>query len=172
MHITNDLLEIGARHRNNTRKLDRRNGDRPDIQLNQIECELGHHLLLAVHDLDTQLRGVRLSHEQNDALVVAHRLHELEEVDHVDAEDVLLEAVELVESICLQPQMHQDRVCSVHRHDLEARAVKLEIGVRQNIFDRLNKCTKGGGLDGADAEEHVVSGRVHSTPGTVFAFKL
>lgn len=162
MHVTNDLLEIGTRHGNNTWELDSRDRNRPDIQLNQIQRELRHHLLLTVHDLNTQLGRIRLAHEEYDALIVAHRLHELEEVDHVNTENMLLWAVKLIETIRLQTQMNQDRVCAVHRHNLQSCAIKLKIGVRQDILDSLDESTKGSCLDGTDTEKHVGAG-IHST---------
>jgi len=160
VHVANDLLEIRGGHGNDARKLDRGDRDVSDIHLNEIEIELCHHLFLTVHDLDTELGGVVLAHVQNDALVVTHRLHELEEVDHVDADDLFLGAVELVEAIGLETEVDQDRVSAVHRHDLESRAVDFEIGFCQDIFDGFHQSSEGGGLDGADPEEHV--GGVHS----------
>ena len=132
-----------------------------------LQRELGHHLLFAIHDLDAELRGIRLAHEEHDALIVAHRLHELEEVDHVDAEYVLLGAVELVEAIGLEAQMNEDRVGAVHRHDLEAGAVELEVCVGKDVFDSFDECPERCGLDSTYAEEHVRAGRIHSIPWVV-----
>ena len=166
MHITDDLLEVRGGHRDDARELHRRDGERIDIQLNQIEREMRDHLLLTVQDLNAQLGGVRLLHVEHDALIVGHRLHELEQIDHVDAEHVLLWAVELIKAIALEAEVHQNRVRAVHCHDLHAGTVKLQIGIRQDILDGFNQRPEGCGLDGADAEEHVCV-RVHSTVGWV-----
>jgi len=138
MHVANDLLEIRGGHGDDGGELDRGDRDVPDIHLDEIQIQLCHHLLLAVHDLDAELGGVVLAHVQNDALVVTHRLHELEEVDHVDADDLLLRAVELVEAIGLETEVDQDRVSAVHRHDLETGTVDFEIGFCQDILDGLD----------------------------------
>ena len=153
MHITNDLLEIRRGHRDDTGEFDRRNLNRPDIELNQIQRVIRHHLLLPIHDLNPELRGVRLPHEQNDAFIVAHRLYELEEVDHVHTEDMLLGAVELVKAVGLEPEMYQDRMGAIHRHDLETRAVEFNIGIGENVFNSLDKGPEGSGFNGADPEE-------------------
>ena len=160
MHIPNNLLEIRRWHRNNTLELDRGNGNGSDIQLNEIQGEMGDHLLLTIHDFDSELRGVRLPHEQNDALIVAHRLHEFVEVNHVQAQNVLLGAVELVKAVGLETQMNENRVRAVHRHDFEARAVEFQVGVRQDILDGFDEGPKRSGFDSADAEKHVR--RLHS----------
>ena len=160
MHIPNNLLEIRRWHRNNTLELDRGNGNWPDIQLNQIEGEMGDHLLLTVHDFYSELRGVRLPHEQNDALIVAHRLHEFVEVNHIQAQNVLLGAVKLIKPVGLETQMNENCVRAVHRHDFEARAVEFQVGVRQNILYGFYEGPKRSGFHSADAEKHVR--RLHS----------
>ncbi len=153
VHVANDLLEIRRRHGDNTREFDRGDLDGPDIELNQIQRIVRHHLLLTIHDLNPELGRVRLAHEQNDALIVAHRLHELEEVDHVDAEHVLLRAVKLVEPVGLETEMHQNRVGSIHRHDLETCTIKFNVGIRQNVLDSFYQGSEGCGFDSADPEE-------------------
>jgi len=124
MHVPNNLLEIRRRHRDNALELNCGDRNGPHIQLNQIQREMRDHLFLTIHNLDPQLGGVRLPHKQNDTLVVAHRLHELVEVDHIQPQDVLLGTVEFVEPVGLETEMHQDRVGSVHRHNLEPGAVE------------------------------------------------
>ena len=138
VHVANNLLKVRGGHGNDTRELHGRNRDGLDIQLNQIQREPRGHLLLAIQDFETQLRGVLLVHEENDALVVRNRLDELEEVNHVNPEDVLLGAVELIEAVGLETQMDQNRVSTVHRHDFETRTVKLDIGIRQNVLNGLD----------------------------------
>ena len=169
VHIANNLLKVRGGHRDDTRELNGRNRDGLDIQLNQIQREPRGHLLLAIQDFEPQLCSVLLVHEENDALVVRNRLDELEEVNHINAENVLLGAVELVEPVGLETQMHQNRVSPVHRHDFETRAVELDIGVRQNVLNGFDKCAKGGGLDSAASEEHV--GGFHLLKSRGFAFK-
>jgi hypothetical protein len=51
-------------------------------------------------------------------------------------------------------------VSAVHRHNLHALAVELNVCIRQDILDSLHSRTKGGSLDGADAKQVV---GVHST---------
>ena len=46
--------------------------------LDQLEAEPGNTLLLAIQDLDAELRGVLLVHEKDDTLIVGNRLDELE----------------------------------------------------------------------------------------------
>ena len=159
VHVADNLLKVRGGHRYDTRELNGWNRDRLDIQLNQIQCEPRGHLLLAIQDFETQLCGVLLIHEKNNALVIRNGLDELEEVNHVDAENVLLGAVELVEPVGLETQMHQNGVGSIHRHDFETRAVKLDIGVRQDILNGFDECAKGRGLDSAATEKHV--GGIH-----------
>lgn len=99
MHVAHDLLEVRGGHCQNAGELDRWDVDRIYIQLNQIQMETGHHLLVAILDFNAELRGVGLLHVEHDALVVGHGLHELEEVDHVDAEYVALWTMKLVKTI-------------------------------------------------------------------------
>lgn len=106
MHIANNLLKIRGGHGDDTRELNGWNRDGLDIQLNQIQCEPCGHLLLAIQDFEAQLRSVLLVHEKDDALVVRNGLDELEEVNHVDAENILLGAVELIEPVGLETQVH------------------------------------------------------------------
>ena len=49
---------------------------------------------------------------------------------------------------------------AVHRHDLHALAVELDVGICEDILDGFDERAKGGGLDGADAKQSV---GVHST---------
>jgi hypothetical protein len=163
MHVAHDLLEVRGGHCQNTGELDRWNVDGIHIQLNQIQMETGHHLLVTILNLDAQLCRVRLLHVEHNALVVAHGLHELEEVDHVDAEHMALGTVELIEAIGAQTQMDQNGVGAIHGHNLQPGAVNLEIRIRQNVFDRLGECAERGGLHCADTEQQV--GSIHSIGG-------
>ncbi len=155
VHIPDNLLELGGGHRDDAGELYRRNLDRNDIDLDQLETEPGDTLLLAVQDLDPELCGVLLVHKEHDTLIVRNRLDELEEVDHIDAEHMLLGAVILVEAIGIQAKVNQDRVGPVHRHDFHPLTVELNVGIREDILDGFNQRAKRSGLDGADAKEGV-----------------
>jgi hypothetical protein len=161
MHVTDNLLEIDGRHGDDTRELHRWDIDGLDIELNQVQREVRDHLLLAIQNLYTELRSIRLLHKEHDTLTIRHGLHELEEVNHVHTDDVLLRAVELIETVGLQTQMHQNRMSAIHGHDFNTRAVDFDVCICQNILNSFNQCAKGGGLDSADAEE--VLRVIHST---------
>lgn len=155
MHIPDDLLELRGGHRDDAGELHRGNLDGNHIDLNELETEPGDTLLLAIQDLDPKLRGILLVHKEHDTLVVGNCLDELEEVDHVNAEHMLLGAVILVETIGIEAEVNQDRVGTVHCHDLHALTVELNVGIRKNILDGFDERAKRGGLDGADAKEGV-----------------
>ena len=106
MHVPDDLLELRGGHRDDAGELHRGNLDRNHVDLDQLEAEPGNTLLLAIQDLDPELRGVLLVHEEYDALIVGNGLDELEQVDHVDPEHVLLGAVVLVEAIGIEPEVN------------------------------------------------------------------
>jgi len=57
--------------------------------------------------------------------------------------------------------MNENRVGSVHRHDLDASTVDFKIGFRQDIFNGFRQCPEGCCLDSPDAKEQV--GGIHST---------
>ena len=160
MHIPDDLLEVCGWHRDDAGELNGRDLDGIDVDLNELQTEPGDTLLLSIQDLYPKLRGILLVHEEHDAFIVGDRLDELEEVDHVDPEHVLLGTVILVEAVRIQAEMNQNGVGSVHRHDLHALTVELDVGVREDILDGFDEGAKGGGLDGADAKQVV---GVHST---------
>ena len=106
MHVPDDLLELRGGHRDDAGEFDGRDLDGIDIDLDQLQTEPGNTLLLAIQDLDPELRGVLLVHEEYDALIVGNGLDELEQVDHVDPEHVLLGAVVLVEAIGIEPEVN------------------------------------------------------------------
>jgi len=160
MHIPDDLLEIRGWHGDDTGELYGRDLDGVDVDLNELQTEPGNTLLLAIQDLDPELRGVLLVHEEHNALIIGDSLNEFEEVDHVDTEHVLLGTVILVEAIGIQTEVHQDGVSAIHSHDLHALTVELDVGVRQDILDGFDQGAKGGGFDGADTKQGV---GVHST---------
>ena len=162
VHIPDDLLELGRGHCDDTGELYRGNLDRHNIDLNQLETEPGDTLLLAIQDLDAELRSVLLVHKEHNTLIVGNRLNELEEVDHIDAEHMLLGAMILIKAICIQAEVYQDRVGAVHRHNPHTLTVELDVGICEDILDGLNQRAKGGGLDCADAKQVVC---VHSTAG-------
>ena len=56
-------------------------------------------LVLAVQCRDAEARGVLLLHAQNERLIIADRLNELEKVNHVEAEDEALRAIELLKPL-------------------------------------------------------------------------
>ena len=160
VHIPDDLLELRGGHRDDAGELHRRDLDRDYIDLNKLETEPGDTLLLAIQDLDPELRGILLVHKEHDTLVVGNRLDKLEEVDHIDAEHMLLGAMILVEAIGIQAEMDQNRVGAIHRHDLHTLTVELDVGIREDILNGFDESAKGGSLDGADAKEGV---GIHST---------
>lgn len=105
VHIPDDLLELRGGHRDDAGELHRRNLDGNYVDLNELEAEPGDTLLLAIQDLDPELRSILLIHEEHDTLVVGNCLDKLEEVNHVDAEHVFLGAVILVEAICIEAEV-------------------------------------------------------------------
>jgi hypothetical protein len=80
---------------------------------------------------------------------------------------VFLGAVELVEAIGLEAQMNENRVGAVHRHDLEAGAVELEVCISKDVFDSFDQCPERCGFDSAYPKEHVRAGGIHSIPWVV-----
>ena len=73
---------------------------------------------------------------------------------------MLLGAVILIKAVRIQAEVDQDSMGAIHRHDLHALTVELDVGVREDILDGFDEGAKGGGLDGADAKQVV---GIHST---------
>ena len=98
-HITDNLLEVCRGHRNCRLEGDRRNLNRMNIQLNQVEVILGRLLVLTIQRCDAKTRGVLLLHAQNEGLIIADRLNELEKINHVKTKDQALRAIELLKPL-------------------------------------------------------------------------
>lgn len=160
MHIPDNLLEVRGWHGDDTGELHGRNLDGIDIDLDELQAEPGDTLLLTIQDLYPELGGVLLIHEEHNAFIVGDRLDELEEVDHVDPEHMLLGTVVLIKAVRIQAEVDQNRMGSIHRHDLHPLTVELDVGIREDILDGFYQGAKRGGFDGADAKQVV---GVHST---------
>jgi len=82
-HITDNLLKVRRRHRNCRLKSNGRNLNGVNVQLNQVKVILGRLLVLTVERCDAEACGVLLLHAEDEGLIVADRLNELEKVNHV-----------------------------------------------------------------------------------------
>ena len=135
--ILDDVLEVKTGHCNDGAERYRRNLNGLDIQLHQIEVLRRHHLLLAVHNANAKTTAVRLLHKEQQGVLVLNLLHHLVEVDEVNAEDTLLGAEELVEAVGVQAHVDENGVRAVHRHNLDAGSVDLQIHLREDILDGI-----------------------------------
>ena len=77
-----------------------------NIQLNQVEVILGRLLVLTIQRCDAKTRGVLLLHAQNERLIIADRLNQLEKINHVEAEDQALRAIELLKPLGVKTQVN------------------------------------------------------------------
>ena len=105
-HITDDLLEVCGGHCNCCLESNRRNLNRVNIQLNQIEVILCCLLVLTVERGDAEARGILLLHTQNQRLIITDRLNELEKVNHVKTKNQALRAVEFFKPLGVKAQVN------------------------------------------------------------------
>jgi hypothetical protein len=82
-------------------------------------------------------------------------LGELVQVQHVDADDYPVLALVGLELVRVQAKVHQNHVRCVHGHDLDARCVKLQACVCEQLLEGLYEDLEGRGLDGPHLQQHV-----------------
>ena len=117
VHITNDFLKVRGGHGEHTAEFNRGDGNTTNVQFNQVQGKVGHHLFFAVEDFDTQFGRVRFLHGQHNGFVVGHGFNELEKVNHVEAEHLFLWTVELIKTVGTKVEGNQNGVGAVHSND-------------------------------------------------------
>jgi hypothetical protein len=138
-HVAADFLEVARGDVDDRRELRRRHFDLLLVEVEQVELEIRHGVLVAVLDANAQPARVGLGDVQGERLVVVHGLHELEQVQHVDADDNLLGAVVVLELRAVQSQVHQHRVAQIHGDDPDPRRIEFDVRVGEYLLERLNQ---------------------------------
>ena len=146
IHVAADLLKVNARHMDDAGEVEVRDLNILDIRVEELEEVVRHCRLLRVLHANPQFVRVGRGEIQGQIVIVPHGLDQLEKVDHVHSEHVLRGAEIGLEAIRMQPQIDKHCVCLIYRHDLDPLGIKLEVGLRQNLLQCLNKSAKSTGL--------------------------
>lgn len=151
--ITTDLLKIAGRHIDNGGKL-----NIGHLNVIHVGVKKLHHpgicrLLLGILSPDPQLVRIGGGEKQGQRVRIGQRLDQLEQVDHVDSQDELVRAEEILKLVGIEPQIRQNHVRLVHINDLDARGIKLNVGLGQNLLQTLYQCPKGARLNCANLKE-------------------
>ena len=151
--ITADLLEITARHIDNRSKLNIRHLNIVHIGIEQLHHPRVRGLLLGVLGPNSQLVRIGGREKQGQRIRIGQRLDQLEQIDHVDAQNELVRAEEILEFVGIESQICQDYVGLIHIDNLDARGIKLNIGLGQNLLEPFDQSAKGARLNCADLKE-------------------
>lgn len=61
-------------------------------------------------------------------------------------------AIVVLEAVGVQTEIDKYRMGLIHRHDLEALAIKLQVGLRKNLLESLDERPESSALDRFDFE--------------------
>jgi len=153
IHIAADLLEIDARHVDDTREVEAWNLNVLHIRIEELEKVVRDGRLLGVLHTDSEFIRIGRREIECERVIVAHGLDELEKIDHIHAEYVLGRAVIGLEAIGEKFEIDKNRMSLVDGHDLDALGVKLEIGLRKDFLEGFNEGTEGSGLYSLNLKE-------------------
>ena len=112
-------------HVNDAGEIQAGNVDILHISVKQLQKEIGHLGLFRILHANTELIGVIGRQIECHAVIITHGLDELEEVDHVHTEHMLDGAVEILKTICMEPQIDQHRMSLIYSDDFHSLGVKL-----------------------------------------------
>ena len=118
IHVATDLLEIRAVHVDNAGEVEARDTDVLDVRVEEFEVEVCDLGLLRILHADPQLVRIIRRQVEGQAVIVAHSLDQFEKIDHVHAEHMFHGAIEVLELVRMQTQIHEDCVRLVYRHNL------------------------------------------------------
>jgi len=142
IHITADLLQIRARHMDDTGEVETRNLNVLHIRVEQLQEIVRDSGLLRVLHPNPQLIGIRRREIQSQGIIVPHCLDQLEKVNHIHPEHMLCRAVECLKPVRMQTQIHEHSMGLVNGHNLNALRIELQIRLRQNLLQRLNQSSE------------------------------
>ena len=153
IHVAADLLEVLARHVDDAREVEVRNLDVLYIRVKKLQEVVRDRGLLRVLHTDAELVRIGRGEIKRQVVIVAHGLDELEKIDHVDAEHVLGGAEVGLKAVRVEAEIDEHGVGLIYGHDLDALGIKLQIGLRKNLLQRLNERAKGTRLDRLDLKQ-------------------
>lgn len=118
-HVATDLLQVRARHMDDTRECQTRDLDILHIRVKKLEEVVLCRLLLGVLHCNAELVRVLGRQIKCQGLRVLQRLDQLEEIHHIDAENLLHGAVIVLKTVGVQTEVDEDCMALVHSDDLE-----------------------------------------------------
>jgi len=130
IHIAANLLQINRGHVDDTREVEGRNLNLLHIRVEQLQEIVRDRGLLRVFHTDSELVRIGRREIQSQAVIVTHRLNQLEKVDHVDTQHVLSRAVVVLETVAVETEKDENRVGLIDGHDLDAIGVELQVRLR------------------------------------------
>lgn len=151
--VATNLLKVRRGHMDDRRKRHVRKLDLLDVGVKELHHPGVRRTLLRVLRTNAKLVRIGRREEERQTVIVRQCLNQLEEVDHIDTKHVLGRTVEVLETVRIQTQIRQHSMRVVHVHHLHTRRIKLEIGLRQDLLQRLDQRTKRRRLDRTNLEQ-------------------
>ena len=147
----------------NAGEVEVRNLDVLHIRVKQLQEIVGDRGFLRVLHTNAELVGIGRGEIEREVVVVPHRLDKLEKIDHIHAEHMLRGAVIRLKTVRVKAEIDEHGVCLIHRHDLNALRIKLQIRLRQNLLQSLHKSANSTGLYRFDLKKIAVGIHVRAS---------